>query len=130
MEEYDYDYDSKRRGPKFPLGKVHTSESMSYVLGPLFWLVLALILFSLLGCSGLENMTSDEVVGVVATEIAEAAPIVASNPTFPGVLTAVISVIAGVAGAAFGAAGGKVSVKNKISKGALGKHAAENVESL
>ena len=29
MEEYDYDYDSKRRGPKFPLGKVHTSESMS-----------------------------------------------------------------------------------------------------
>lgn len=130
MEEYDYNYDSKRRGPGFPLGKVHNTESMAHVLGPLFWLVLGLILFSLLGCAGLENMTSDEVVGVVAKEVAEAAPIVASNPTFPGVLTAVISVIAGVAGAAFGAAGGKVSVKNKISKGVLGKHAAEKVESL
>ena len=125
MHEYDYDYDrDQRRGPSLPIYKVHGTS----VLGPiLFWLILAGILFSLLGCAGL---ATSEVVETVATEVAEAAPIVASNPTMPGILTAIVSVVAGLAGAGLGAEAKKRSVKKKIAEGVLGKRAKEQVESL
>lgn len=106
----------------------------AYTKGMLRWIMFCWVilwfvsLFS--GCAALEDMSTEEVVEVVATEVAEAAPIVASNPTFPGVLTAVISVIAGLAGAGMGAAGQKVAIKKKVADGALGKRASENVESL
>ena len=131
MEENDYDYDQQRRGPNLPIYKVHSVGSLSSVVIPaVFWIVVIALLLSLFGCAGLEEMDSGEIAGVVATEIAEAAPIVASNPNMPGVLTAIASVVAGLAGAGLGAEAKKRSVKNKISGGALGKHAAENVESL
>ena len=69
-------------------------------------------------------------VETVATEVAEAAPIVASNPTMPGILTAIVSVVAGLAGAGLGAEAKKRSVKKKIAEGVLGKRAADQVESL
>ena len=128
MHEYDYDYArDRKRGPSWPIEKVHGSSTfMGY--GPvLFWLVMAIILFSLFGCAGL---STQEVVETVATEVAEAAPIVASNPTMPGLLTAIVSVVAGLAGAGLGAEAKKRSVKKKIAEGVLGKRAKEQVESL
>ena len=92
--------------------------------------ILLAIFLALLGCSSLGDLTSEEAVGVVASEIAEAAPIVAANPTIPGILTAIISVVAGVAGAGFGAAAKKSALKKKIADGALGKRAIDHVDSL
>lgn len=50
MHEYDYDYDSRRKGPNFPLYSVHKAESLCGIGMPLFWIVLGTILFSLVGC--------------------------------------------------------------------------------
>ena len=75
----------------------------------------------LCGCGNLESVA--DITGVGAEEVAEAAPIVAANPTKAGVLTAIVSVVSGVAGAVFGAAGMRSHAKRKIVRGGLGVHA-------
>lgn len=85
-----------------------------------------LTFLALSGCGNLE--TVEEAGAVVVEEVAEALPLVIASPTMPGVLTAVISVLAGVAGAAFGAAGYKVKIENKIRSGKLGKQAAKDID--
>ena len=52
---YDYKYRNRRRGPSLPLNRVHTSDILSGVFMPVFWTVLIIILFSLLGYAGLEK---------------------------------------------------------------------------
>ena len=89
--------------------------------------VASIALFSC-GCESLQE--NAETVELVAREVAEAAPIVASNPTFPGVLTAIVSVVAGIAGAGLGVAAQKTSAKNKVKSGALGAQAIKKVDSL
>lgn len=49
MHEYDYDYSDRRRGPGFPINRVHDSASLCGAGRPLFWVVLAVVLFFLFG---------------------------------------------------------------------------------
>ena len=83
-------------------------------------------LLALPGCGNLE--TVDEAVGVAIEEAVTAVPLLIENPTMPGVLTAIISVVAGIAGAAFGVAGHKVRVHKKIKDGKLGVYAKKTLD--
>ena len=49
MHEYDYKYSDSKRGPNFPIHKVHNSGSLCGAGMPLFWVVLIVILFFLFG---------------------------------------------------------------------------------
>ena len=90
-------------------------------------IVILILLFSAFGCAGMET---EEVIEAVAVEVAEAAPIVASSPNTVGVLTGIVSIIAGLAGAGLGVKAGKDHVKRKVSEGVVGNHAAKKVDSL
>ena len=102
---------------------------MRIFCGVLLGAVMGLTL-CLLGCSSLEGVPTEEVVAVVAAEVVEAAPIVVKNPNIPGVLLALLSVVAGVAGGGVGAAAHRSSVKKKVADGALGRNAIKKIDEI
>jgi len=123
------DWDHKRKRMDLP---VSVSVRLGEVIyGGFLMLLLFLAMYLFSGCSTFsgrrgEGITAEEVI----ESVVEAAPIVVGNPTMPGVLTAVISVVAALAGAGLGASAGKAAIKKKVADGKVGRMGAKLVDKL